>query len=236
VATALVLVSHSVTIADGVAELAGDMAPDVPILSGAGTLDGGLGTSLDHVARAVERALAAADGVVVLADLGSAVLTVESALDLEDEWSGRVVLADAPFVEGAVAAAVAAQQGGDVDAVRAAAEDAGGMFTRATAPWSTAPGSPPASTASGPDGVVTARVAVSNKLGLHARPAALLARAVADLGVPVTVDGVDASSVLRLLDLGATGGTEVEVRAEGAGAAEAVHAVVALIEGGFGEA
>ncbi|WP_425954534.1 dihydroxyacetone kinase phosphoryl donor subunit DhaM [Xylanimonas sp. McL0601] len=227
---ALVLVSHSVRLAQGVAEIAAQMAPDVPILSGAGTLDGGLGTSLDVVQNAVERGLADADGVVVLADLGSAVLTVESALDLEDEWSGRVHLADAPFVEGAVSAAVAAQQGGSPRAVLAAAEEAGGTFAGSTPASGSTLGAPV------PDDVVTATVTVRNPLGLHARPAAQLARAVADLGVPVSVGGVDASSVLQLLALGATGGRELEVAARGAGAHEAVGSVVALIEGGFGEA
>ncbi|QAY70530.1 dihydroxyacetone kinase phosphoryl donor subunit DhaM [Xylanimonas protaetiae] len=232
---ALVLVSHSALLAQGAVELAGQMAPDVPLLPAAGTLDGGLGTSLDIVTGAVERALVEADGVVVLADLGSAVLTVESALEIEDAWSGRVVLADAPFVEGAVAAAVAAQQGGALDAVQAAAQEAGGTFA-ASAPAAPAPpvaAEPGEATA---DGVVTEHVTVRNPLGLHARPAAQLARAIADLGVPVSVGGVDGSSVLQLLALGATGGKELEVSARGAGAREAVRAVVGLIDGGFGEA
>lgn len=239
---ALVLVSHSALLAQGAAELAGQMAPDVPLLPAAGTRDGGLGTSLDVVSGAVERALAEADGVVMLADLGSAVLTVESALEIEDEWSGRVVLADAPFVEGAVAAAVAAQQGGSLDAVLAAAQEAGGTFagsppaapTSSAAPAAAAEAA--ATTAAGGGGdVVTATVTVRNALGLHARPAAQLARAVADAGVPVSVGGVDGSSVLQLLALGATGGKELEVSASGPGAAEAVHLVVGLIESGFGE-
>ncbi|ACZ30187.1 dihydroxyacetone kinase, phosphotransfer subunit [Xylanimonas cellulosilytica DSM 15894] len=236
-AVALVLVSHSALLAQGAVELAGQMAPDVPLLPAAGTREGGLGTSLDVVTGAVERALVEADGVVVLADLGSAVLTVESALDLEDEWSGRVVLADAPFVEGAVAAAVTAQQGGSLGAVLAAAEEAGGTF-RASASASVPEAAPAAVAGPSPDddGVVTARVVVRNALGLHARPAAQLARAVADLGVPVSVGGVDGSSVLQLLALGATGGKELEVSARGAGAQEAVRAVVGLVEGGFGEA
>ncbi|WP_245993245.1 dihydroxyacetone kinase phosphoryl donor subunit DhaM [Xylanimonas allomyrinae] len=185
---ALVLVSHSARLARGVVELAAQMAPDVEIVPGAGTIDGGLGTSLDVVQGAVERALAGADAVVVLADLGSAVLTVETALEIdEDEWSGRVHLVDAPFVEGAVAAAVAAQQGAGPDAVMAAAREAGESF----APAAGAPGAP--ADAAGPvahddeDGVVRASVTVRNPLGLHARPAAQLARAIADLGVPVSV-------------------------------------------------
>ncbi len=229
---ALVLVSHSALLARGAIELAGQMAPDVPLLPAAGTREGDLGTSLDVVSGAVERALAEADGVVVLADLGSAVLTVESALEIEDEWSGRVALADAPFVEGAVASAVAAQQGGSLGAVLAAAEEAGGTFAgSATAPAAPAVVPPPGAGGAS----VTERVTVRNPLGLHARPAAQLARVVADLGVPVSVGGVDGSSVLQLLALGATGGKELEVSASGEGAAEAVRAVVGLIESGFGE-
>jgi PTS hybrid protein len=239
---ALVLVSHSVRLAEGAVELASQMAPDVALVPGAGTLDGGLGTSLDVVQQAVDTALAGADGVVVLADLGSAVLTVESALEFEEDWAGRVRLAAAPFVEGTVAAAVAAQQGGSLDAVLAAAEGAVGTFAAADAPAAQAPsGVEPVVTTSAPSDaateqdVVTSHVTVRNPLGLHARPAALLARAIADRGVPVSIDGVDGSSVLLLLALGATGGRTLEISARGPGAQEAVDAVVAMIEDGFGE-
>ncbi|MFS0698560.1 dihydroxyacetone kinase phosphoryl donor subunit DhaM, partial [Cellulomonas sp. 179-A 4D5 NHS] len=121
----LVLVSHSRLLADGVVELARQMAPGVPLLAAGGDGHGGLGTSYD----AVERALAAAtDGgrsAVVLVDLGSALLTAESVLELADaDVAARVRVADAPFVEGAVAAAVRAQTGGSADDVLAAAESA----------------------------------------------------------------------------------------------------------------
>ena len=294
---ALVLVSHSPLLAQGLAELAAQMAPDVPLLPAAGTADGGIGTSIDVVRHAVEEGLAAADGVVVLADLGSAVLTTESAIDLEDDWAGRVRLATAPFVEGTVVAAVAAQQGGSLDDVVAAAHRAGQEFaavapagdgtaagsavaadgagadadaaTAATsgaevftavaaggaaaeadtdaevfagvaagraAPAPGAAGSDAATAATSGAEVFTAVATLRNPLGLHARPAAQLARAVADLGVPVAIGGVDGSSVLQLLALGATGGTQLDVQARGEGAREAVTAVVGLIESGFGEA
>ena len=263
---ALVLVSHSPLLARGLAELAAQMAPDVPLLPAAGTADGGIGTSIDAVRHAVEQGLAAADGVVVLADLGSAVLTTETAIDLEDDWAGRVRLATAPFVEGTVVAAVAAQQGGSLADVVAAAERAGHEF--APAPAVAAAGGAAADDAavariehsssnralehstraqglesSDPaepqvredDHTVSAVATIRNPLGLHARPAAQLARAVADLGVPVTVGGVDGSSVLQLLALGTTAGSAVEVAARGEGARDAVAAVVAMIESGFGE-
>ena len=226
----LLLVSHSARLAEGTVELAREMAPDVVLESGAGDGAGGLGTSLEVVQDALGRALPRADGVVVLADLGSAVLTVETALELEDELAGRVRLADAPFVEGAVAAAVAAQQGAGLDAVLAAAEGAGAP----AAPTAPAPAAT-SGTATEANEAVSARVVIRNPLGLHARPAAVVARAAAAFGGPVTLQGVDATSVLQLMALGTAAGTEVEVSARGADARDAVDTVVGLIEGGFGE-
>lgn len=266
----LVLVSHSVLLAEGTAELAREMAPDVVVRPGAGDVDGGLGTSLERVQAALDDVLGQADGAVVLADLGSAVLTVETAFELDEALAGRARLVSAPFVEGAVAAAVTAQQGAGLDAVAAAAEgavtsigprpvlelvdagDGGGAAGTGVAGGGAGVVAPPEAPAgpSGPTGperpagpvaagaagdVVTARVTVRNPLGLHARPAAVLARTVADLGVPVTIDGVDATSVLQLLALGATGGRELEVSARGERAEAAVATVVGMVEGGFGE-
>ena len=109
----LVVVSHSEKIADGAVELAAQMAPDVLILPAGGTDDGRIGTSLERVMAALEQAADAnSDGTVVLTDLGSAVMTAESALEFVADPSS-VLLADAPLVEGLVAAAVAAQAGAD---------------------------------------------------------------------------------------------------------------------------
>ena len=115
----LVVVSHSAKIADGAVELAAQMAPDVLILPAGGTDDGRIGTSLEKVMAALEQA--AGDGVVVLTDLGSAVMTAESAAEFAADPES-VLLADAPLVEGLVAAAVAAQTGADAAAVKDAAE------------------------------------------------------------------------------------------------------------------
>ena len=84
-------------------------------------------------------------------------------------------------------------------------------------------------------GSVAARAVLRNPLGLHARPAALLARAIADSGDRVTVDGVEGASVLELMRLGATGGRELTLVASGPGAAVTLAKVVAMVEGGFGE-
>jgi dihydroxyacetone kinase phosphotransfer subunit len=117
----LVLVSHSKRLADGLAELIAQLAADVTVVAAGGTDDGRIGTSPD----AVTAALAAADsgdGVVVLPDLGSAVFSVKVAL--EDAPSETTVLVDAPFVEGAVSAAVTAGTGASLAEVVAAAQEA----------------------------------------------------------------------------------------------------------------
>jgi PTS hybrid protein len=119
----IVLVSHSAELAAGAAHLAAQVSGGtVTIIAAGGTDDGELGTS----AAKVERGLRLAEsglGVVVLPDLGSAVLTVRAVLEDEDP-AKNVVMADAPFVEGAVAATVTAAAGGDIKAVAAAAEEA----------------------------------------------------------------------------------------------------------------
>ncbi|ARU52765.1 PTS sugar transporter subunit IIA [Cellulosimicrobium cellulans] len=230
---ALVLVSHSQRLAEGAVELSAQMAPGVLLLAAGGTDDGGLGTSYDRVSSALEEALGVADGAVVLADLGSAVMTVESVLDMEDGFDGRVRLADAPFVEGAVAAAVTAHGGGDVAEVLASAEHAGGTF--AVGVGAPEGGGAGAGAAAPADGAARAVVVLRNPLGLHARPAAVLARLVAGFDASVAIDGVNGASVLELMKLGATGGQELTVTGEGPQAADAVAAVVEAVEGGFGE-
>jgi phosphoenolpyruvate---glycerone phosphotransferase subunit DhaM len=120
----IVLVSHSAALAEGLSELAGQMAgPDVDIIPAGGDPRGGLGTDEDRVRSAVKRA-DRGNGVVVLADLGSSVLTTRHVL--ESRANGHVMLIDAPFVEGAVAAAVASSAGCSIADVVAAAEGARG--------------------------------------------------------------------------------------------------------------
>ena len=118
----IVLVSHSVRLAEGAADLAAQVGGGtVAVVAAGGTDDGGLGTSAATVERALRDAERGA-GVVVLPDLGSAVLTVRALL--EDLPDVTVALADAPFVEGAVAATVTAAAGADLMAVAKAAEEA----------------------------------------------------------------------------------------------------------------
>ena len=121
-AVGIVLVSHSAELAQGAAQLAAQVSGGtVTIIAAGGTDEGDLGTSAAKVTRGLRLADSGA-GVVVLPDLGSAVLTVRAVL--EDHGGQSVLLADAPFVEGAVAATVIAAAGGDIKAVAAAAEEA----------------------------------------------------------------------------------------------------------------
>jgi phosphoenolpyruvate---glycerone phosphotransferase subunit DhaM len=120
----IVLVSHSAALAEGAAELAAQVSGGtVAIIPAGGTDDGRLGTSAAKVMRAVKLADGGA-GVVIVPDLGSAVLTVRALLGEPGDLPAAVEIADAPFVEGAVAATVTAAGGGDIKAVLAAAEEA----------------------------------------------------------------------------------------------------------------
>jgi PTS hybrid protein len=126
----LVLVAHSEEVVRGVAAMVAQAAPAVPV-AGAGGLGGGrLGTNGLEVADALRAVLAEAgpDGVVVLLDLGSAAMAAGVALDeLPPADRARVRLADAPFLEGAILAALAASAGAGRDEVAAAAEGAASM-------------------------------------------------------------------------------------------------------------
>lgn len=124
----LVVVSHSAKIAEGVVELAGQMAGGVRIQAAGGTDDGGIGTDATLIAGAIAAA-DEGDGVLVLVDLGSAVLSAQLAIDelIEDETRDRVRIAEAPVVEGTVVAAIQASTGSDLDAVHQAAREAATM-------------------------------------------------------------------------------------------------------------
>nr|WP_223186681.1 PTS fructose transporter subunit IIA [Streptomyces sp. CBMA29] len=119
------MVSHSASVAASVVALATGLtggATDVPVVAAGGGPDGGLGTSSDLITSAA-RTVDQGAGVAVIADLGSAVLTVKALL-ADDELPSGTRLLNAPFLEGAVAAVVTASTGADLDAVAAAAEDA----------------------------------------------------------------------------------------------------------------
>jgi phosphoenolpyruvate---glycerone phosphotransferase subunit DhaM len=119
----LVVVSHSRPLAEAAVTLARQMLPgaDVAVEVAAGTDDGGLGTDAVAVSAAITAA-DSGDGVVVLMDLGSAVMSAETALELlDDDVRERVLLSSAPLVEGLVGAVVVASGGADRDRVAAEA-------------------------------------------------------------------------------------------------------------------
>lgn len=220
----LVFVSHSSKIADGLVELAGQMAPGVALVAAGGMDDGGIGTSFDLVNAAIARA-DTGDGVVILCDLGSAILTAETAIDfLDDDARSRVVLVDAPLVEGGVAAAVAAQTGQDRSGVAAAARTAAGAPDPSIRqPQDQAP--------SGYSRVVT----VINRDGLHARPAADFVKLASTFTSRVTVNGKDAKSLLAIMALGLVRGRDAEIATEDPDGRPAVDALADLVASGFGE-
>jgi PTS hybrid protein len=121
----IVLISHSSGLAQGAAELVGQIAGGVRVIPAGGTDDGRLGTSTDRIVAAIAAA-DTGDGVLLIPDLGSSVLSALSLLADPDPHHNHhhIALADTPFVEGAVAAAVAASTGLDLATVTAAAQEA----------------------------------------------------------------------------------------------------------------
>lgn len=117
----IVLVSHSRQLADGVRELAAQMTQGkVKIATAGGTADGRLGTDATDILRAIEE-VRGPEGVLILVDLGSAVLSTQMAMEQLPDGDGRVLLSNAPFVEGAVIAAVEASIDTDLEGVATAA-------------------------------------------------------------------------------------------------------------------
>ncbi|WP_376790917.1 dihydroxyacetone kinase phosphoryl donor subunit DhaM [Thermoflexus sp.] len=123
---ALVIVAHSAKLAEGVKELAEQMVRGrVPILAAGGLDEHTLGTNVDRIREALEVALVQADEVLVLMDLGSAVMGAQMAIEmLPPEARSRVLLSQAPLVEGAIVAAVEASIGKTVAEIEASAVEA----------------------------------------------------------------------------------------------------------------
>ena len=119
----IVIVSHSQKLAESVVELAGLMAADAPMRAAGGMDDGGFGTSYDKIAAAIDE-IYTDDGVIILMDLGSAVMTTELVVEDMKDDDKIVEMVDCPIVEGAIAASVAAAGGSSLEEVIAIAKDA----------------------------------------------------------------------------------------------------------------
>jgi PTS hybrid protein len=227
----LVLVSHSAKLAEGLQELVIQLQPDLPVRAAGGAVDGSLGTSAEAILQAIVD-LDNPDGVLVLLDLGSAAMSAEIALEWLDETQRRrVIISDAPLVEGAVLAAANARQYGSLAALAEAVQQARHFPKLA---------SPPTAHGAQDQGLPEATAVLPNRAGLHARSAALLLKTSARFHAKVTLHRgerqADARSLTELLRLGARQGDMVRIQAEGDDAREALGAIKALIERGFGEA
>jgi multiphosphoryl transfer protein len=235
----IVIVSHSSTLAAGVRDLAAEMAgPDVRIeLAGGLAEEGALGTDAVRVMEAIGRA-DSGDGVLVLMDLGSAVLSAETALDfLEPEQRESVLLCEAPLVEGAVAAAVAAKLG---EALAAVAQEARSGLQGKVAQLGA--GEAAAETAAPLEEGPSLRLEIRNPLGLHARPAARFVQTAAGFDADVQVQNLTTGrgpasgrSLNGLATLGIRQGHEILVSAHGPQAAAALDALAALAGRDFDE-
>jgi phosphoenolpyruvate-protein phosphotransferase/dihydroxyacetone kinase phosphotransfer subunit len=237
----IVVVSHSRALARAAVELAEQMLhghrPKIAIA--AGLDEKTLGTDAVQVKEAIER-VDGPDGVLVLLDLGSAILSAELALDLlDDVVRDRVVLSPAPLVEGLVAAVVTAA--GGATAAEIAAE-AGGALAGKVAHLAATSGAVIAKERTAGDNAIRGGFVVGNLHGLHARPAARLVAQVRthDARVQLTnvttgAGPVPASSLSRVATLGARQGHQIEVSVTGSQAAEALEQILALASRHFDE-
>jgi phosphocarrier protein FPr len=241
----IVIVSHSETLAQGVVSLAREMGgAELAIVAAGGTSEPGvLGTDAERVRAAIEEAMSK-DGVLVLMDLGSALMSAEFAVELLEDPSGRVLLSEAPLVEGAVAAAAAASGGASLDEVAAEARGALAMKSSQLGVADEHPAEHPAEqpeSPAAPPADAEASIPVRNAIGLHARPAARFVEITrgfdADVRVAKAPGGqpVKATSLTNVIALGARFGDALLVSASGPQAHEAIAALQALADEGFGD-
>lgn len=245
----LVLVSHSKLLAESLVDLVRQMAGEevkIGVAAGAGEDHTDFGTDATQIAQVIQE-VDSPDGIVVLMDLGSAILSAEMALELlPEEIRSRVHFCPAPLVEGAIAAGVQASLGNDpqticreaCQALQPKAEQL--HFSEAApAPVMVEEGVP------APSGgeIHSVVLELTNAHGLHARPAArfvqIASRFKADIRVANLTTGsptVSAKSLNALATLGALHGHQIQIQAQGEQAAEAIQALTKLVEDRFGEA
>jgi dihydroxyacetone kinase phosphotransfer subunit len=237
----IVVVSHSERLAEAAVELALEMVqgdkPPIAIAAGAG--EGIIGTDATKVAAAIEK-VGSPEGVLVIMDLGSALMSAEMALEFLPDASLPVKLTSAPFVEGLLAAIVRASGGATLEEVEREAR--GALAAKSgqlgDEPDAATAGQEPAPSAEG----LSVELELINPTGLHTRPAAMVVAAIAGLDAKVTVANlrtssapVRADSPIALLTLGTRTGDRIRVAATGADAQAAITAITALVTDGFGE-
>ncbi len=242
----LVLVSHSRKLAEAVRELVLQMtAPGFPIAVAGGVGDNydELGTDAVHIADVLQK-LSCPEGVLILMDLGSAVLSAQTALELLDAAGGSPIrLCPAPLVEGAIAAAVRAQGGGNLEEVAREAEL--GLAAKQQQLQEEAgevPKTQAQSLPTPPGETAELVLTVENQHGLHARPAAALVQAVSRFSSSVQVSNlasgrgpVTARSLTSLALLQVRKGDRIKVICSGSDCQAAVQTIQKLAAAGFGE-
>lgn len=244
----IVVVSHSPALARAAVDLALEMGGDSPpeIRIAAGTAGGATGTDAVAIAAAIDE-VASPDGVLVVMDLGSAILSAGMALEFSHAGV-PVWLSDAPFLEGLVGAVVVAGTGASLDAVAAEARRAlsGKTAQLEGVGGVTAPSAQPAAEASiavsDSSGCAAFEGLVVNPSGLHARPAAVFVKTAgrydADVRVTDLTTGkgpASAASLISLMSLGVEKGSRVRVEASGPDAEAVVRELELLVADGFGE-
>ncbi|MCD8487469.1 MAG: phosphoenolpyruvate--protein phosphotransferase [Desertifilum sp.] len=240
----ILIVSHSRKLAQGIQELVSQMIQGtVPIAIAAGIDDPQrpLGTDPLQIQQAIE-ALDCKDGVLVLMDLGSAVLSAEMALEfLPPEQRSRVKLCGAPLVEGAIAAAVKAATGGNLDQVyQEAYQGLNAKQTHLSFEGTVANLHP--ATATPPPESREIHLTIGLPMGLHARPAAQLVLNAAQFQSQITLrnltrqtSAINAKSINQVMMLGTRQGDEIAIAATGSDATAALACLQELVENHFGE-
>jgi multiphosphoryl transfer protein len=241
----IVIVSHSKQLALGVRELAAQMVQSqvsIAVAAGIEDPENPLGTDPIQVYEAIASVFCD-DGVLVLMDLGSALLSAEMAIEfLPETQQQKVYLCEAPLVEGAVAAVVAAAAGRNIHQVMAEAR--GALLAKAiqlgVSPLSVVSDNIEARNSEFP--IKEIRLIVSNRLGLHARPAAQFVGTVARFQSQILVQNltrntqlVRGDSINQVTTLGVRQGHELVITATGSDADEALAALQTLFANNFGE-
>ena len=234
----LILVSHHPDIARGIAALAAQMsaAPEtIHTAAGIDDADNPVGTDAVRIMQTLLEA-DNPDGILILVDLGSAILSAQTALDLLDDpaLAARCRISAAPLVEGAISAAVAASSGADLETVAREATQA--LAAKQAALGESAPAS--ATPVVAPSGDSTT-ITLTNRDGLHARPAARLAAALtpyrARLILTCGDKQADGKSLNQLALLQARHGDRLTLHADGDDAAAALQTFRELAAANFGD-
>lgn len=244
----IVIVSHSAKLASGVQELAQQMVQGTVALATAAGIDDAenpFGTDAMQVYQAIE-SVYSDDGVVVLMDLGSAVLSAEMALEfLTEEQRHKVRLCEAPLVEGTIAAVVQAAIGASIEQVIAEAQGAlaakAAQLFAVTSQSSVISGNEQRKTDSAQINQEI-HLFIQNQMGLHARPAAKFVATASQFQSDIIVrnvtagsESVNAKSINQVVILGIRQGDEIAIAATGVDADAALAALQHLVETNFGE-